>query len=140
MLVYAGLLGACASAVYVNSRQRKITARLFGGRHTRILCLVRAGGDRLWTRGYITLESGSWSWEPGKRQQNPVALPPDLAQRQVRPLSRADGTRLNHRFVVIECTSAEGDVHIAALPGQVEHLCMVLGRQTRPVDAEDPRP
>ncbi|MFE5191998.1 hypothetical protein, partial [Streptomyces sp. NPDC056628] len=93
----------------------------------KVLCLLKTPHAARWTRGHFVIESGTWTWEPSARQDHPMMLPSDVQPVRVRPLAPGEG-RLNHRFLVMECTSDENDVLVAALHGQVEHVFMALTR------------
>ncbi|MEU1299630.1 hypothetical protein [Streptomyces shenzhenensis] len=123
--VFAG--GAYAVALYLNSRQRNITAHLVDGRRIKILCVLKDPRAPRWTRGHFVIESGAWTWEPSARQDRPLMLPLDAQPVRIRPPAPGE-RRLNHRFFVMECASDEGDVLVAAPHGQVEHVFMALTR------------
>ncbi|MET8276537.1 hypothetical protein, partial [Streptomyces sp. NPDC005096] len=57
-------------------------------------------------------------------------LAADLQMAGVREASTGDGHKVNApiRLMVIECTSSEGDVLVAAPPGQFEYVFMALNR------------
>nr|WSX75770.1 hypothetical protein OH826_19075 [Streptomyces sp. NBC_00899] len=127
------ILGVFASGVlwgasHLNSQQRKITANLIDGRRIKVRCVLRDPHGPRWTRGHVVIESGTWTWEPGARQDDPLMLPSDVQPVRLRPPARGELRRLNHRFLVMECTSGGGDVLVAALNGQIEHVFMVLTR------------
>lgn len=120
--------GAFLAALHLNGQQRKITANLIDGRRIKVLCVLKDPHAPRWTRGHFVIESGRWAWEPGARQDHPLMLPSDVQPVRMRPPAPGEGRRLNHRFLVMECTSDEGDVLVAALHGQVEHVFMALTR------------
>ncbi|MFF1401146.1 hypothetical protein ACFVZD_46535 [Streptomyces sp. NPDC058287] len=120
--------GAGLAAWRLNRQQRKITSHLIDGRRVKVFCVLKDPQTPRWTRGYFVIESGAWSWEPRPRQKNPLMLPPDLHVARVREPALRESTRLNHRFLVMECTSAQGEVHVAALHGHAEHVFMALSR------------
>ncbi|MFD6495096.1 hypothetical protein [Streptomyces sp. NPDC060188] len=126
LTVFVG--GAVMAALHLNKQQRDTTAHLIDGRRIKVLCMVKGPHTSRWTRGHLVIESGSWTWEPGARQDLPFMLPSDARPERMRPPAQGEG-RLNHRFLVMECTSSEGDVRIAALHGQVEHVFMALTRE-----------
>ncbi|MFJ8988959.1 hypothetical protein ACIRQH_01035 [Streptomyces sp. NPDC102279] len=121
------LAGAVMAALHLNKQQRDTTAHLIDGRRIKVLCVVKGPQASRWTRGHFVIESGRWTWEPGARQERRFMLPSDVRPGRMRPPAQGEG-RLNHRFLVMECTSAEGDVLIAALHGRVEHVLMALTR------------
>ncbi|WP_133305505.1 hypothetical protein [Streptomyces sp. AcE210] len=124
--LFAG--GAGLAAWHLNRQQRKITSHLIDGRRVKVFCVLKDPQGPRWTGGYFVIESGSWSWEPRPRHKNPLTLPPDLEVARVREPTPRESTRLNHRFVVMECTSARGEVLVAALHGHAEHVFMALNR------------
>ncbi|MFD0068614.1 hypothetical protein ACFRAI_27470 [Streptomyces sp. NPDC056637] len=128
--VIVGLLvgGAGLAASHLNRQQRKITSHLIDGRRIKVVCVLKDPQAPRWTRGHFVIESGAWSWEPRPRQKNPLMLPPDLEVARVREPALKEITRLNHRFVVMECISAQGEVLVAALHGHAEHVFMALSR------------
>lgn len=81
-----------------------------------------------WTNGRFVIDSRSWTWEPGRGETR--ALAADLQMAGVREASTGDGHKVNApiRLMVIECTSSEGDVLVAAPPGQFEYVFMALNR------------
>jgi hypothetical protein len=119
--------GAALAGALLNSRQRNITAHLIDGRRIRITCVLKDPHTPRWTRGHFVIESGTWTWEPHARQAQPLMLPSDARPVRIR-LPGPGERRLGHRFLVMECASAEGDVLVAALAGQVEHVRMALSR------------
>ncbi|MFD7796680.1 hypothetical protein [Streptomyces sp. NPDC059759] len=119
--------GLLTAALRLNRQQRNTTANLIDGRRIKVLCVVKGPDTSSWARGHFVIESGRWTWEPGARQDPPFMLPSDVRPVRMRPPAQGEG-RLNHRFLVMECTSAEGTVLIAALHGQVEHVFMALTR------------
>ncbi|MFB6679260.1 hypothetical protein ACFCWG_44085 [Streptomyces sp. NPDC056390] len=128
--VFFGLFagGAGLAASHLNRQQRKITSHLIDGRRIKVVCVLKDPQAPRWTRGHFVIESGAWSWEPRPRQKNPLMLPPDLEVARVRELGLKESTRLNHHFLVMECTSAQGEVLVAALHGHAEHVIMALSR------------
>ncbi|MFJ7300148.1 hypothetical protein [Streptomyces sp. NPDC099088] len=125
LVVFLG--GMLTAALHLNRQQRNTTANLIDGRRIKVLCIVKGPHTSSWTRGYFVIESGRWTWEPGARQDPPFMLPSDVRPMRMRPPAQGEG-RLNHRFLVMECTSAEGAVLMAALHGRVEHVFMALTR------------
>ncbi|MFE5992769.1 hypothetical protein [Streptomyces sp. NPDC056453] len=120
--------GVGLAAWRINRQQRKITSHLIDGRRIKVVCVLKDPQAPRWTRGHFVIESGAWSWEPRPRQKNLLMLPPDLEVARVRELGLKEITRLNGRFLVMECTSAQGEVLVAALHGHVEHVFMALNR------------
>ncbi|MFF1264189.1 MULTISPECIES: hypothetical protein [unclassified Streptomyces] len=120
--------GALLAAMSLNGQQRKITSHLLDGRRIKVFCVLKDPQVPRWTRGHFVIESGAWSWEPGSRHENPLMLPTDLEVVRVRKPTLKESTRLNHRYFVMECTSPQGEVLVAALHGQVEHVFMALTR------------
>ncbi|WP_432167933.1 hypothetical protein [Streptomyces sp. bgisy031] len=120
--------GAALAAWNINRHQRKITRHLIDGRRIKVFCLVKDPQAPGWTVGHFVIESGAWAWEPRPRHKNPLTLPPDLEVARVREPVPRETTRLNRRFVVMECTSAQGEVLVAALHGHIEHVFMALSR------------
>ncbi|MGV9571606.1 hypothetical protein ACWDRX_19485 [Streptomyces nigra] len=45
---------------------------------------------------------------------------------RIRKAEGRERNRLHHRVLVVECASADGDVRLAVVPGQLEHLVMKL--------------
>ncbi|MFJ6574188.1 hypothetical protein ACIQNU_43040 [Streptomyces sp. NPDC091292] len=125
--VFVFACGFLLAAWRLNGRQANVTANLIDGRRIRILCVLKDPHAPRWTRGHFVIESGTWTWEPGARQDHPLMLPSDVRPVRMRPPTRKEA-RLNHRFLVMECTSDEGDILVAALHGQIEHVFMALTR------------
>ncbi len=122
------ICGMLLGAVYLNGVQRKITANLVDGRRIKIGCLLLSPDASRPSRGHFVIESGVWAWEP-RSHENPLTLPADARPVRMRPPTGPERRRLNHRHMVMECASAQGDVLIAALNGQVEHVFMALTRE-----------
>ncbi|WP_406102659.1 hypothetical protein OG698_09800 [Streptomyces sp. NBC_01003] len=124
--MFAG--GAGLAAWNLNRQQRKITSHLIDGRRIKVVCVLKDPQAPRWTYGHFVIESGAWSWEPRPRHKNPLMLPPDLEVARVREPALRETTRLNRRFLVMECTSTQGEVLVAALHGHAERVFMALRR------------
>ena len=120
--------GMLVATLYLAGQQRKITAHLIDGRRVKISCVVKVPDATRWTRGHFVIASGAWTWEPRASDTSPLALPVDVRPIRSSPPRGPETRRLSHRLLVMECTSVEGDVLIAALNGQVEHVFMALSR------------
>ncbi|MFF3891042.1 hypothetical protein [Streptomyces sp. NPDC001914] len=132
--VMCALLGALAVALYANRRQERLTARFIDGRRVTVSCLICPAGADRWERGLFVIEPEGWSWEP-RRAGAPV-LPVDARVVRIRRLEGREKNRLHYRLLMMECTSAEGDVRLAVEPGRLEHVLMTLA----PAGYEVPRP
>ncbi|MFD5521929.1 hypothetical protein [Streptomyces sp. NPDC127066] len=120
------LLGAVAVARYANGRQDRLTARFIDGRRVTVSCSIRPAGADRWERGSFVIEPGGWSWEPRRSRAGGTALPADARIVRIRRPEGRERNRLHYRLLVLECTSADGDVRLAAEPGRLEHVVMKL--------------
>ncbi|MFF3792813.1 hypothetical protein ACFYXW_22610 [Streptomyces sp. NPDC001981] len=128
-LLIAGVaLGVALAVRLAQWGQRRLASSLIDGRRIKIGCYVKSSQMARWTSGHFVIDSGSWAWEPGRGEMR--ALAADLQVAGVREPSAGDGRKVSYpvRCMVIECTSPEGDVFIAAQPGQVEYVFMALNR------------
>ncbi|MFE9863249.1 hypothetical protein ACFYPZ_10885 [Streptomyces sp. NPDC005506] len=128
-LLIAGVsLGVILTVRLFHWGQRRLARSLVDGRRIKIGCYVKSSRMTRWINGHFVIDSGSWAWEPGRGE--PQALATDLQAVGVRDSSTGDGQKVSYpvRCMVIECTSAEGDVLIAAPPGQFEYVFMALNR------------
>ncbi|MEV6664184.1 hypothetical protein [Streptomyces nigra] len=126
LLVVGVLFGAWAAASFLNGRQGRLSARLVDGRRVAIPCRISPAGSDRWVRGSFVIAPGTWSWErPSSRPEGPV-LPSDARIVRIRKAEGRERNRLHHRVLVVECASADGDVRLAVVPGQLEHLVMKL--------------
>ncbi|MET8517698.1 hypothetical protein, partial [Streptomyces sp. NPDC005077] len=128
LLIAGFLLGAILAGRLFHWGQRRLARSLVDGRQIKIHCYVKSSRMTRWTNGHFVINSGSWTWEPRRGEMR--ALAADLQETSVREASMSDGRKVNTsiRYMVIECTSSEGDVLIAAPPGQVEYVFMALNR------------
>ncbi|MFE5106000.1 hypothetical protein [Streptomyces sp. NPDC056663] len=128
LLIAGFLLGVILAGRLFHWGQRRLTRSLADGRQIKIHCYVKSSQMTRWTNGHFVINSGSWTWEPRRGEMR--ALAADLQETSVREASMSDGRKVNTsiRYMVIECTSSEGDVLIAAPPGQVEYVFMALNR------------
>ncbi|MFF3417381.1 hypothetical protein ACFYW9_22155 [Streptomyces sp. NPDC002698] len=130
------LLGAVAVAWYANGRQDRLTARFIDGRRVTVSCLVCPAGADRWERGLFVIEPGGWSWESRRSRAGEAVLPVDSRIVRIRRSEGRERNRLHYRLLVLECTSADGDVRLAVEPGRLEHVVMKLA----PAGYEVPRP
>ncbi|MGC5005203.1 hypothetical protein [Streptomyces sp. DT203] len=128
LLIAGVLLGVILAGRLFHWGQRRLARSLVDGRQIKIHCYVKSSQMTRWTIGHFVIDSGSWTWEPRRGEMR--ALAADLQVAGVREASTGDGREVNAsiRYMVIECTSSEGDVLIAAPPGQVEYVFMALNR------------
>ncbi|WP_327126039.1 hypothetical protein [Streptomyces sp. NBC_01727] len=128
-LLIAGVsLGVILALRLFHRGQRRLARSLVDGRQIKIHCYVKSSQMTRWTNGHFVINSGSWTWEPRRGEMR--ALAADLQKTSVREASMSDGHKVNTsiRYMVIECTSPEGGVLIAAPPGQFEYVFMALNR------------
>ncbi|WP_326817927.1 hypothetical protein OIE61_30335 [Streptomyces sp. NBC_01762] len=127
-LIAGAWLGGTLAVRLFQWRQRQLARSLVDGRQIKIVCYVKSSQMTRWTNGHFVINSGSWAWEP--RRGETRALAADLQAAGVREPSTGDGRQVSYpvRCMVIECTSSEGDVLIAAPPGQFEYVFMALNR------------
>lgn len=128
LLIAGVLLGVTLAGRLFQWGQRRLARSLVDGRRIKIGCYVKSSQMTRWTNAHFVINSGSWTWEPGRGEMR--ALAADLRETSVREASMSDGHKVNApiRYMVIECTSSEGDVLIAAPPGQFEYVFMALNR------------
>ncbi|KUL68547.1 MULTISPECIES: hypothetical protein [unclassified Streptomyces] len=124
--VMCALFGALVAAVYLNERQGRLAARFLDGRRIAIPCRISAAGSERWVRGSFVIASGVWSWERHPSHVGGPGLPSDARLVRVRKPDGRERNRLHHRALVVECASGEGEFRLALVPGQVEHVVMVL--------------
>jgi hypothetical protein len=72
------------------------------------------------------LPLGGWSWEPRRSRAGETVLPVDARIVRIRRPEGRERNRLHYRLLVMECTSADGDVRLAVEPGRLEHVVMKL--------------
>ncbi|WP_326629522.1 MULTISPECIES: hypothetical protein [unclassified Streptomyces] len=127
-LIAGASLGGTLVVRLFQWKQRQLARSLVDGRRIKIGCYVKSSRMTRWANGHFVIASGSWAWEPGRGEMRELAA--DLQVSGVREPSTGDGTKVTHpiRCMVIECTSSEGDVLIAAPPGQFEYVFMALNR------------
>ncbi|MEV6106669.1 hypothetical protein AB0M28_18405 [Streptomyces sp. NPDC051940] len=122
------MTGAMAAGILINRRQDRLAAHLVDGRRIQFRCAVRNPQSPRWTSGRFVVDSGLWSWEPCSTRGDVRTLPADLRLAQVLPQGAPEAKRTHFRSMIIKCSSSQGDVLIATVPGQIEHLYMALTR------------
>lgn len=124
--VMCALFGALVAVLYLNDRQEQLAARLLDGRRVAIPCRISPVGSDRWVRGSFVIASVGWSWERHPSHAGGPGLPSDARLVRVRKPEGRERKRLHHRALVVECASGEGEFRLALVPGQVEHVVMVL--------------
>lgn len=128
LLIAGAGLGLILAVRLSNWGQRRLARSLIDGRRIKIGCYVKSPHMSRWTNGRFVIDSGLWTWEPGRGEMRVLAA--DLQAAGVREASTGDGRKVSYPVpcMVVECTSSEGDVLIAAPPGQFEYVFMALNR------------
>ncbi|MFD7387081.1 hypothetical protein ACFV46_01285 [Streptomyces sp. NPDC059852] len=124
--VMCALFGALVAVLYLNERQGRLAARFLDGRRVAIPCRISPAGSDRWVRGTFVIASEGWSWERPPSHTHGPGLPSDARIVRVRRPEGRERNRLHHRVLVVECASGEGEFRLALVPGQVEHVVMVL--------------
>ncbi|MFE1237289.1 AbrB/MazE/SpoVT family DNA-binding domain-containing protein [Streptomyces tendae] len=123
------VLGAVA-AVLVGwlmrrKRQRRSTA-IAAGEQAGVPCMLKwsAQGSR-WRAGRVLIGAGPLVWKPSFGKQK-AALPAGLRRAGVRSPSLREAVSLNPRSRIVECESSDGEVLIAVMPEELDHVIKVL--------------
>ncbi|MFC7217017.1 hypothetical protein ACFQLX_02350 [Streptomyces polyrhachis] len=124
--------GATIGAMLVSHRQQKLSAHLIDGRRIRIPCTAKLRHTSRWTAGRFVIEAGTWEWQPRSPKGELQTLPPDLTMAAVLPQGSPETRKRHLHAMGMECTSSQGDILIAVLPGQIAYLAMALPSTTRP--------
>ncbi|MFE7431581.1 hypothetical protein ACFU78_01095 [Streptomyces tendae] len=123
------VLGAVA-AVLVGwlmrrKRQQRSTA-IAAGEQAGVPCMLKwpDQGSR-WRAGRVLIGAGPLVWKPSFGKQK-AALPAGLRRAGVRSPSLREAVSLNPRSRIVECESSDGEVLIAVMPEELDHVIKAL--------------
>ncbi|MEU6453393.1 hypothetical protein [Streptomyces sp. NPDC047065] len=107
-------------------RQQRATA-IAAGQAAGVPCMLKwsVQGSR-WRAGRLLIGAGPFVWKPslGKRE---AVLPVDLCRVGVRSPSLREAVAVNPGSRIVECESSDGEVLIAVMPPELEHVIKALG-------------
>ncbi|WP_315904329.1 hypothetical protein [Streptomyces sp. ASQP_92] len=83
-----------------------------------------AQGSR-WKAGRLLIGAGALAWKPSLGKQETV-LPADLCQAGVRSPSLREAVAVNPGSRIVECDSSDGEVLIAVMPPELDHVIKAL--------------
>ncbi|MGW4271483.1 hypothetical protein ACWEGQ_03780 [Streptomyces seoulensis] len=83
-----------------------------------------AQGSR-WRAGRLLIGPGLLAWKPSFGKQEAV-LPADLRQAGVRSPSLREAVAFNPGSRIVECGSSDGEVLIAVMPEELDHVIKAL--------------
>ncbi|WP_225802692.1 hypothetical protein [Streptomyces sp. NK15101] len=129
MLELVFFVAAAALVGWMMSRkQRQRSTATADGEPAGVPCMLKwsAQGSR-WRAGRLLIGAGPLVWKPslGRRE---AALPADLRQTGVRSPSLREAVAINPGSRIVECESSDGQVLIAVMPGDLDHVVKFLER------------
>ncbi|GAA2324609.1 hypothetical protein OKJ48_01115 [Streptomyces kunmingensis] len=103
------------------AKQRAVSAAQ--GHVIKVPCLLRHPSlEGRWLRGRLVIGASGMTWEARTRAGTAVSLPDGLRQVGVRSPSLREAVKINGGSRVVECTSAEGDLLVAVMPNELDHV------------------
>ncbi|MFD5440670.1 hypothetical protein [Streptomyces tendae] len=106
-------------------RQRRSTA-VAAGEQAGVPCMLKrsAQGSR-WRAGRVLIGAGPLVWKPSFGKQE-AALPAGLRRTGMRSPSLREAVSLNPRSRIVECESSYGEILIAVMPEELDHVIKAL--------------
>ncbi|AYG78202.1 hypothetical protein DWB77_00309 [Streptomyces hundungensis] len=80
-----------------------------------------------WRAGRLLISAGSVVWKSSYGKQE-VALPTDLLQTGFRSPSLREAVAINPGSRIAECDSSDGEVLIAVMPSELDHVVTALDK------------
>ncbi len=80
----------------------------------------------------MVIGPSAMTWEPRTRVGAATTLPSGLRQVGLRSPSWREALRFNGGSRIVECTSSEGDVHIAVMPRDLGYVLVALEESETP--------
>lgn len=106
-------------------RQQRSTA-VAAGEQAGVPCMLKwsAQGSR-WRAGRLLIGAGPLVWKPSFGKQE-ATLPVGLRRTGMRSPSLREAVAFNPRSRILECESSDGEVLIAVMPEELDHVIKAL--------------
>lgn len=107
-------------------KRQQRAATLAAGKSAGVPCMIKwsAQGSR-WRAGRLLIGADPLVWKPSFGKQA-VVLPADLCQTAVRSPSLREAVTINPGSRIVECDSSDGEILIAVMPPEVDHVIKAL--------------
>lgn len=107
-------------------KQQQRSTAVAAGEPAGVPCMLKwsAQGSR-WRAGRLLVGAGPLVWKPSFGKQEAV-LPADLCQAGVRSPSLREAVTVNPGSRIVECDSSDGEVLIAVMPPELDHVIKAL--------------
>ncbi|MFI6423134.1 hypothetical protein ACIBG6_37820 [Streptomyces sp. NPDC050842] len=122
-----GVVAAALVGWLMRRKQQQRSTAIAAGEPTGVPCMLKwsAQGSR-WRPGRLLIATGSLVWKPSFGKQQAV-LPADLRQAGMRSPSLREAVAVNPGSRIVECDSSDGEVLIAVMPPELDHVIKALG-------------
>ncbi|MFE9045855.1 hypothetical protein ACFYOG_33770 [Streptomyces sp. NPDC007818] len=123
-----GVVAAACVGWLLRRKQKQRSAAAAAGEPVGLPCMLKwsAQGSR-WKPGRLLTGADRLLWQPSWGRRS-VALPADLRQAGVRSPSTREGMVINPGSRIVTCDSSDGEVLIAVMPPELDHVIKALER------------